>query len=348
MPPTTCSSCSPSPPPASRPTASRAISRATPRRAVVVGVGFALLPMRLDPLFGGHPAGFALALVPAVLWGLDVALTEGRLAGGLGGGAALVALAMLEPQYTYLAVGPGAARMPGSGSRSGRPAGRASGPLAAFGLLATHRRDLGPDAAPGVRRGVDRRGGPADRGGSALLPRRCRGSPSRPGTAGSRSPPSPSWASRARGRAGDRSFRLLYGVALGLGILLSVGPTIPRFPLYQALHRWVPFFAMIRNPEKLHLLTSVAAIVLAALGARAVLARVGSGRRRRGPRAGSSPSSSSRRRPGTASRSRASATVPCTRPCAGRPRGSSTSRCGPATAPTPGSTSTRSRGRASR
>ena len=73
--------------------------------AVVAGVGFALVPARTGPLFGGHPAGFAMALVPAMLWGLDVALRDGRLAGGASGGGALLALAMLEPQYTYLAVG---------------------------------------------------------------------------------------------------------------------------------------------------------------------------------------------------------------------------------------------------
>ena len=76
-----------------------------PAAAVVAGIGFALLPARTGPLFGGHPAGFAMALVPAMLWGLDVALREGRIAGGVGGGAALIALAMLEPQYTYLAGG---------------------------------------------------------------------------------------------------------------------------------------------------------------------------------------------------------------------------------------------------
>ena len=103
--------------------------------ASVAGIGFALLPARLDPLFGGHPAGFAMALVPAVLWGLDVALTEGRFAGGLGGGLAFVALAMLEPQYTYLAAGLALAhagmRLPFRSWRRLR-----LGPLVAFGLLA--------------------------------------------------------------------------------------------------------------------------------------------------------------------------------------------------------------------
>ena len=246
--------------------------------AVAVGVGFALLPMRLEPLFGGHPAGFALALVPAALWGLDVALTQGRLAGGLGGGAALVALGMLEPQYTYLAA---ALILAHAGIRLALgPARRLPlGPLAAFGLLALiagawvlmlqQAFVAGSIADAGRRieevrlfsRGVPGLAEPARYGGLALAALAGVGL----------------WA---RGRAGDRSLRLLYGVVLALGILLSVGPTIARFPLYQALHRWVPFFAMIRNPEKLQLLTSVAAIVLGALGARAVLARVGPGRRR--------------------------------------------------------------------
>ena len=246
--------------------------------AVAVGVGFAFLPMRLEPLFGGHPAGFALALVPAALWGLDVALTRGRLAGGLGGGAALVALGMLEPQYTYLAA---ALILAHAGVRLALgPARRLPlGPLAAFGLLALiagawvlmlqQAFVAGSIADAGRRieevrlfsRGVPGLAEPARYGGLALAALAGVGL----------------WA---RGRAGDRSLRLLYGVVLALGILLSVGPTIARFPLYQALHRWVPFFAMIRNPEKLQLLTSVAAIVLGALGARAVLARVGPGRRR--------------------------------------------------------------------
>ena len=75
----------------------------------------------------------------------------------------------------------------------------------------------------------------------------------------------------ARGRPGDSGLRFLYGMALVVGLLLSLGPTIPRFSLYQALHRFLPFFGMIRNPEKLQLVTSVATVVLAGLGARAVL-----------------------------------------------------------------------------
>src|SRR6185436_3032326 len=100
--------------------------------AGVAGIGFALLPARTGPLFGGHPAGFAMALVPAMLWGLDVALRDGRLSGGVGGGVALVALAMLEPQYTYLAVGLALAHA--AVRLIGRPAGR--GPIAALLVFA--------------------------------------------------------------------------------------------------------------------------------------------------------------------------------------------------------------------
>jgi hypothetical protein len=251
-----------------------------PAAAVAVGVGFTLLPMRLDPLFGGHPTGFALALVPAVLWGLDVALTDGRLVGGLGGGTALVALAMLEPQYTYLAAGLVLAH---AGMRLALGATRQLrlAALVAFGLLAIIAGTwvlmlrqafvAGSIAEAGRQieevqlfsRGLSGLAEPARYGGLALASLAVLGL-------------------GVRGRAGDRGLRLLYGTALALGILLSLGPTIPRFPLYQAFHRWLPFFAMIRNPEKLHLLTSVAAVVLAALGTRAVLDRVAPipGRRR--------------------------------------------------------------------
>ena len=78
----------------------------------------------------------------------------------------------------------------------------------------------------------------------------------------------------ARRNAGDGGLRLLYGAILATGLLLVVGPTLPAFPLYEALHRWLPLFAMIRNPKKLELLVAVGGLVLAAFGARAVLGRL--------------------------------------------------------------------------
>jgi hypothetical protein len=257
----------------------RQLTRDAPA-AVVVGIGFALLPARLDPLFGGHPAGFAMALVPAILWGLDVALTEGRLAGALGGGAAFVALGMLEPQYTYLAAGLALAHAGlRVALRPARPLRLA--PLLAFGLLAVaaaawvfmlRQAFVSGSIAEAGRRlnevrlfsaGVSGLAEPARYGGLALAALAVVGL-------------------CARGRAGDGGLRILYGGVLSLGVLLSVGPTIPQFPLYQAFHRWVPFFAMIRNPEKLRVLVSVATVVLAALGTRAILARAAPrlGRRR--------------------------------------------------------------------
>lgn len=246
-----------------------------PAAAVVAGIGFALLPARTGPLFGGHPAGFAMALVPAMLWGLDTALREGRIGAGVGGGAAFVALAMLEPQYTYLAgglaLGHALMRFGFGSTRQLRPA-----PLVAFGLLALaaggwvlmlRQAFVAGSIAEAGRRleevrlfspGLPALAEPARYGGLGLAALALVGL-------------------GVRGRPGDTGLRLLYGTVLGLGLLLSLGPTIPRFPLYQALHRFVPFFAMIRNPEKLQLLTSVALVVLAALGARAVLGRIVSG-----------------------------------------------------------------------
>jgi hypothetical protein len=247
--------------------------------AAVVGVGFALLPARLEPLFGGHPAGFAMALVPAVLWGLDVALTRGRLAGGVGGGAALLALAMLEPQYTYLTLGLVLVHTAVRGTL-GRDRVRVA-PLVLFGLLtigaagwvfmlrqafvegsiaeAGRRLDEVRLFSPGLRGLAE----PARYGGLALAALALVGL-------------------ALGGRRGDGGLRLLYGAIMALGILLSLGPTIPRVPLYEAFHRWLPFFAMIRNPDKLELLTSLALIIVGALGVRALLERAArmSGRRR--------------------------------------------------------------------
>ena len=120
----------------------------------------------------------------------------------------------------------------------------------------------------------------------------------------------------AGGRRETAGFASSTGGAGLIGVLLSLGPTIPGLPLYQAVHRWAPLFAFIRNPAKLLMLVSLAGAVLAGLGARALLARV-------------APDSAGRRAlvtaglvvmillatpPGTASRSRASATARSTRP----------------------------------
>jgi hypothetical protein len=247
--------------------------------AVVAGVGFALVPARTGPLFGGHPAGFAMALVPAMLWGLDVALRDGRLAGGASGGGALLALAMLEPQYTYLAVGLAVAHA--AVRLAGRPAGpRPVGALAVFAVLAAAAAGwvlmlraafvTGSIAEAGRRLeevllfspGLGALADPARYGGLALAALALIGL-------------------AARGRPGEGRLRLLYGAALALSLLLSLGPTIPRVPLYEAVHRLVPFFAMIRNPEKLLLVTSVSTIVLSALGARALLDALGRAASRR-------------------------------------------------------------------
>jgi hypothetical protein len=245
-----------------------------PLAALVAGVGFSLLPARLEPLFGGHPAGFALALVPAVLWGLDVALTRERIGGGIGGGLAFLALAMLEPQYTYLTVGLIVAHVATLAwlERTPRSAGV---PIAAFGLLAAAgigwvfmlREAFITGSIADVGRRIDEirlfSPGPA-----WLL---------RPATYGG-----PVLAGlmlvglTARQRAGDARARLrfLYGAVWVAGLVLTLGPTLPAFPLYKALHRWLPLFGMIRNPRKFDLLAAVGGLALAAFGARATLERL--------------------------------------------------------------------------
>ena len=251
----------------------------TPIAALVGGVGFALLPARLDPLFGGHPAGFALALVPAALWGLDVALTRGRLAGGVAGGLAVLALAMLEPQYTYITLGILVAHV-ATRAWVGRTGSWAWMPLTAFvlflaaaiGWVFMLRPAFVTGSIADVGRGIKEvqvfSPGPrilaqlATYGGPALALLTLIGL-------------------TARGRAGDGGLRLLYGAVLASGLVLIPGPTLPRLPFYEALHRWLPFFAMIRNPRKLELLVAVGTLVLAALGARTVLSRLAAGSPRR-------------------------------------------------------------------
>ncbi len=57
-------------------------------------------------------------------------------------------------------------------------------------------------------------------------------------------------------------------------LVLSLGPTLPGLPLYQVLHRWLPLFGLIRNPEKLRILTSLGVAVLAGFGVHALVSRL--------------------------------------------------------------------------
>jgi hypothetical protein len=240
--------------------------------AVVAGMAFALVPARLGPLFGGQPAGFAAALVPLVLWGADVALTRGRLAGGLVGGTAVLALAMLEPHYTYLSGGLLLAYVPLRWV-TGRPAPaarRALAVLAALALLGAgwllllrqtflvgsvaetgrslaevHLFSPGP-AALAI---------PATYGGLVLLLLALLGLV-------------------LPGLRGAGALRVFYAGVLAAGLVLYLGPTVPHVPIYQALHRWLPLFGLIRNPEKFRILTSLGAAVLAGFGVHAVSTRL--------------------------------------------------------------------------
>ena len=208
-----------------------------PVAALVAGVGFSLLPARLESLFGGHPAGFALALVPAALWGLDVACTRQRIVGGIGGGLAFLALAMLEPQYAYLTVGLVVAHV-ATLAWLGRTRRSVGVPLAAFGLLVAAgvgwvfmlRQAFVTGSIADVGRRIDEIRlfspgpvgliRPATYGGPALAGLMLVGL-------------------AARRRAGDGRLRFLYGAVLASGLVLTPGPTLPAFPLYEALHRWL-------------------------------------------------------------------------------------------------------------
>jgi hypothetical protein len=240
--------------------------------AVVAGAAFALVPARLGPLFGGQPAGFAVVLVPLVLWGADVAVTRGRLAGGVGGGIAYLALAMLEPHYTYLAGGLLLAYVPlrwftASPSPGRRRALTVLAALALLGagwlLLLRQMLLIGSVAEAGrslaeVRLfspGPAALGVPATYGGLVLALLALIGLV-------------------LPGFRHAWSLRVFYAGVLAAGLLLYVGPTVPHVPVYQALHRWLPLFGLIRNPEKFRILVSLAAAVLAGFGVQAVSTRL--------------------------------------------------------------------------
>jgi hypothetical protein len=241
--------------------------------ALVAGLGFALVPARLGPLFGGHPAGFAAVFVPLAFWGFDLAVASGRVAGGVAGGLALLALATLEPHYTYLIGGLLAVYVPLRWLGAGRPrraapallAGAGLGALGAGWLLMLRQSFLVGSIADAGRSLAEVRlfsagpaalAVPAAYGGGALLLLALAGL-------------------ALPGPRRDRALRVFYGGTLVLGVLLALGPTLPGVPVYEALYRWLPLFKLIRNPEKFRILVSLGVVVLAALGTAALLARVG-------------------------------------------------------------------------
>jgi hypothetical protein len=65
-----------------------------------------------------------------------------------------------------------------------------------------------------------------------------------------------------------------WGAVAALGLVLGLGPTVPGLPLYETLHRVLPGFAFIRNVPRFHFLALLGLTALAALGARALGARV--------------------------------------------------------------------------
>jgi hypothetical protein len=240
--------------------------------AAAAGVTFALVPARLGPLFGGQPAGFAAALIPLVPWGLDVALGRGRAWGGLVGGGALFALATLEPHYTYLAGGLAAGYAVVTWLAMPRPRRLVRVGLLLFALLAV--------AGAGwllMLRQAFLVGSVAEAGRSLAEVRLFSPGPAalaRPATWGGVAAAALALVGLAAPGPRGRVVALFYGAVFLGGLLLSLGPTLPSVPLYQALHRWLPLFGLIRNPEKLRVLTSLGVAVLAGFGVRAVMARL--------------------------------------------------------------------------
>src|SRR5262249_17342451 len=154
---------------------------------------------------------------------LDVALTRRRIIGGLGGGLAFLALAMLEPQYTYLTTGLVAVHV-GMRLVLGRSLRVAWASLVVFGLFAAAavgwvlmlRNAFVQGSIADVGRGIGEvrlfapgaiaLASPATYGGFALAALTLVGL-------------------IARTPLVDSVLRALYGAVLGVGLLLTVGPT---------------------------------------------------------------------------------------------------------------------------
>jgi len=241
---------------------------AHPLGAAVAGMAFALAPARLGPLFGGHAAGFAAAFAPLVVHGLDIALVDGRIAGGLMGGGALLALAMLDPHYAYIM---GAVVLAYALLRWNSRLVSWK-PLAWFAVLA-----VAGAAWLYMLRQMFLQGSVASKGWSIQVVRLLS-----PGPVALLVPESYGGlfvlllVLFALGAPGARSVksRVFYGAMFVAGLVLGLGPRIPYLRLYEALHAWAPLFDLIRNPQKFRLLTSLGGAVLAGYGVCALLARL--------------------------------------------------------------------------
>ena len=240
--------------------------------AATAGAVFALAPARLGPLFGGQPAGFAALCAPLVFWGLDRVLVQGSIWGGLAGGAGLFMLASLEPHYAYVIGALLPAYLAIRGVTTTRPRTRAWAPLLVFaglgaagaGWLWMLRQQflVGSIAESGRSLGEVGLHSP---GPAALLA---------PATYGGVLGILLALVGLMAGASTARAMRCFYATVLVGGLLLSLGPTVPHLHLYEALYRWAPLFALIRNPQKFQLLVSLGATPLVAYGVDALGRRV--------------------------------------------------------------------------
>jgi hypothetical protein len=69
--------------------------------ALVAAAIFAFAPYRHAVLLGGHPAGSAFFLVPLAFWAADRAFATAHWGWSVTAGAALLSLALVEPQFFY-------------------------------------------------------------------------------------------------------------------------------------------------------------------------------------------------------------------------------------------------------
>ena len=179
---------------------------------------------------------------------------------------------MIEPHYAVLTgilvAGYFVARWP----VSRRPREVAWGPLIAFGLLAA----AGVGWLELLRRAY-LVGSVAEKGRSLGVVRLLSPGPAAlalPETYGGVVVALLALAGLGWGRREARRLRVFYGLALVLGVVMGLGPTLRWLRLYEVLHVTVPVVGLIRNPQKFRLLASVGGAALVALGTEALLARL--------------------------------------------------------------------------
>ncbi len=231
------------------------------------------LPYRWHVLLGGSPAGYAMAFVPALFLGLDLAARDDRAAGGWLAGAAVICAFCTDLHVFFfsLLTAPCWCLF----ALTARPGFRWRAPRAYLGplrallpalLLALPAAAAGYAMRSGFYAGTDLAGGRTLREvllfsahPAGLLGRRTDGINAQvflgwtlPVTVGLGWVGTLLWADRRRPGSIRRTWVLLALAAACAGIVaLALGPRGPwQGRLFLACRRWIPAFSMIRQPAR--------------------------------------------------------------------------------------------------